>query len=138
VRRINWLLQQPVAVLVLELGANDGLRGQDIPALRANLQAIIDRTLEIYPEAQIIIAGMEAPPNLGLEYTSHFRSVFGAVARDNGVHLIPFILDGVAGVPELNQSDGMHPTAEGQRMMADIVWQVLEPLLRSIDSLGNS
>ncbi|UCD25517.1 MAG: arylesterase [Gemmatimonadota bacterium] len=135
VRRIGWLLRQPVAVLILELGANDGLRGQDIPTLRANLQAIIDLTLEAYPDAQIVIAGMEAPPNLGPDYTSDFRSVFGAVARDNGVHLIPFILDGVAGVPELNQADGIHPTAEGQRVMADVVWKVLEPVLRSIDSL---
>ena len=135
VRRIDWLLRQPVAVLVLELGANDGLRGQDITALRANLQAIIERTLDVHPDAQIIIAGMEAPPNLGQEYTSEFRTVFVDVAQQNGAPLIPFILEGVAGIPEFNQSDGIHPTAEGQRIMAETVWQVLEPVLQSLGSV---
>jgi acyl-CoA thioesterase-1 len=133
VRRIDWLLRQPVAVLVLELGANDGLRGQDITALRANLQAIIERTLDVHPDAQIIIAGMEAPPNLGQKYTSEFRTVFVDVAQQNGVPLIPFILEGVAGIPEFNQSDGIHPTADGQRIMAETVWQVLGPVLQSLE-----
>lgn len=134
VRRIDWLLRQPVAVLVLELGANDALWGQDIAALRANLQAIIQRTLEVHADAQIIIAGMEAPPNLGRDYTSEFRSVFVDLARENDAFLIPFILERVAGIPELNQSDGIHPTAAGQRIMAETVWQVLEPVLQSIGS----
>jgi acyl-CoA thioesterase-1 len=129
-RRIDWLLRQPVAVLVLELGANDGLRGQDVDALRANLQAIIDRTRAAHPDARIVVAGMESPPNMGSAYTSAFRAVFPEVARANDAVLIPFLLDGVAAVPELNQADGIHPTAEGQRMVADIVWRYLEPVLR--------
>ncbi len=135
VRRIDWLLRQPVAVLVLELGANDGLRGQDVAALSSNLQTIIERTLDVHPDARIIIAGMEAPPNLGHEYTSEFRSVFVDVAQQSSVPLIPFILEGVAGIPELNQSDGIHPTADGQSIMAETVWQVLEPVLQSLGSV---
>ncbi|UCG87046.1 MAG: arylesterase [Gemmatimonadota bacterium] len=132
VRRVDWLLRQPVAVLVLELGANDGLRGQDVDSLRINLQVIIDRTLAKYPEAEVVIAGMEAPPNLGRIYTEAFRQVFVDIAWSNDAALIPFLLEGVAGVPDLNQSDGIHPTAEGQRLMADNVWRVLEPLLADI------
>ncbi len=134
VRRIEWLLHQPVAVLVLELGANDGLRGQDTASLRGNLQTVIDRTLTAYPKAEIVIAGMEAPPNLGDQYTAGFRKVFEELAEANEAILIPFILEGVAGVPELNQADGIHPTAVGQRMMAETVWLLLEPLLKRISS----
>ncbi len=134
VRRIDWLLRQYVAVLVLELGANDGLRGQDVENLRTNLQTIIDRTLAAYPSAEIVLAGMEAPPNLGRPYTREFRDIFGDVARENRATLIPFILDGVAGVPELNQADGIHPTAIGQRLMAETVWRVVEPLLVVLSS----
>lgn len=129
--RIDWLLRQPVAVLVLELGANDALRGQDLDSLRDRLQAIIDRTRKVHPAASIVIAGMEAPPNLGRDYTRRFRDIFPDLARANGASLIPFLLEGVAGIPELNQSDGIHPTARGHKIMADNVWAVLEPLLRS-------
>jgi len=132
-RRIDWLLRQPVAVLVLELGANDGLRGQDVDALGTDLQAIIDRTLQEYPEAAVVIAGMEAPPNLGATYTDAFRNVFVDIARANDAVLIPFLLEGVAGVPELNQADGIHPTAGGQRLMADHVWHFLGPLLAALN-----
>jgi acyl-CoA thioesterase-1 len=132
VRRIDWLLRLPVVVLVLELGANDGLRGQDVAVLRTNLQSIIDRTLAVYPAAVIVIAGMEAPPNLGPDYTAAFRNVFVDVARENEAVLIPFVLQGVAGIPELNQADGIHPTAEGQQIMAETTWLVLEPILQSI------
>jgi len=132
VRRIDWLLRLPVAALVLELGANDGLRGQDVAVLRANLQSIIDRTLAVYPAAVIVIAGMEAPPNLGPDYTAAFRNVFVDVARENEAVLIPFVLQGVAGIPELNQADGIHPTAEGQQIMAETAWLALEPILQSI------
>jgi len=132
VRRIGWLLQQPVATLVLELGANDGLRGQDVSNLKRNLQTIIDTTLATYPEAEIVIAGMEAPPNLGRPYTVEFRRVFQELARENNAVLIPFLLEGVAGVPELNQADGIHPTAAGQRLIAETVWHVLDPLLHEI------
>jgi acyl-CoA thioesterase-1 len=128
-RRIDWLLSQPVAVLVLELGANDALRGQDLAAAGANLQAIIDRTRARHPDVRIVIAGMEAPPNLGSRYTAEFRQMFVDLARRNEAALIPFLLEGVGGVPELNQGDGIHPNAEGARIMAENVWTVLEPLL---------
>lgn len=129
-RRIGWLLREPVAVLVLELGANDGLRGQSVEAMRGNLQAIIDSTHAARPEATVVIAGMEAPPNLGPAYTRAFRAVFPAVARANDATLIPFLLDGVAAVPSLNQADGIHPTAEGHTIVAETVWRYLEPILK--------
>ena len=128
-RRIDWLLQQPVAVLVLELGANDALRGQDLVAAKRNLQEIIDRTRARYPGVRVVIAGMEAPPNLGTRYTSEFRRLFIDLARANGAALIPFLLEGVAGEAQLNQSDGIHPTAAGARIVADNVWEVLAPVL---------
>jgi acyl-CoA thioesterase-1 len=128
-RRIDWLLRQPVAVLVLELGANDMLRGQDIPAMRANLQEIIDRTRAAHPQARIVLAGMKAAPNLGETYGGEFGAVFPELAEANGAALIPFLLEGVAGLPELNQPDGNHPTAEGQAIVAANVWRVLEPVL---------
>jgi acyl-CoA thioesterase-1 len=131
-RRIDWLLRQPVAVLVLELGANDMLRGQDIPAMRANLQEIIDRTQAAQPEARIVIAGMRAAPNLGEVYGGEFEAVFPELAAANGAALIPFLLDGVAGIPELNQPDGNHPTAEGQAIVAENVWAVLGPVLHEL------
>ncbi|MGH7521814.1 MAG: arylesterase [Gemmatimonadales bacterium] len=129
-RRIDWLLSQPVAVLVLELGANDALRGQDLAAARANLQEIIDRTRAKHPDVRIVIAGMQAPPNLGRRYTADFAQMFVDLARDNDAALIPFLLEGVGGVPELNQADGIHPNAEGARIMAEHVWKVLGPVLR--------
>jgi len=134
-RRIDWLLQQPLAVLVLELGANDMLRGLDVPAMRANLQEIIDRTRAAHPEARIVIAGMRAAPNLGQRYAGAFEATFAELAESNGAALIPFLLEGVAGVPELNQPDGNHPTAEGQEIVAGNVWAVLEPVLRGIETL---
>lgn len=132
VRRVGWLLRQPIAVLVLELGANDGLRGLSVDDLRDNLQAIIDQTRAAHPDVEIVVAGMEAPPNMGSRFTAAFRRVFVDVARDNDAALIPFLLAGVAGVPELNQADGIHPTAEGQRIMALTVWEVLSPILERI------
>ncbi len=127
--RIDWLLRQPVAVLVLELGANDGLRGLDLEAMRNNLQEIIDRTRAAYPDARVVVAGMEAPPNLGQRYTSAFRATFVELAEHNGATLIPFLLDRVAAIPALNQSDGIHPTAEGHEILAATVWQALEEVL---------
>jgi acyl-CoA thioesterase-1 len=128
--RMDWLLREPVAVLVLELGANDALRGQNLDSTRHRLQAIIDRTKAAHPGADIVIAGMQAPPNLGAAYTREFREIYPELARSNGAALIPFLLEGVAGIPELNQADGIHPTARGHRIMAENVWKVLEPLLR--------
>jgi len=132
-RRLDWVLREPLDVLVIELGANDGLRGQDPFALQDNLTQIVRRTRTRYPEAEIVIAGMEAPPNLGPLYTAAFHQVFPTVAEAEQTHLVPFILDGVAGVPSLNQSDGIHPTPEGHRMMARHVWSVLGPLLDESD-----
>jgi len=129
-RRVDWLLHQPVAILVLELGANDALRGQDLDATRRNLQAIIERTLTAHPDAALVIAGMQAPPNLGDRYTSAFRDIFPDLARRNHAALIPFLLEGVAGIPRLNQADGIHPTAEGDSIVAENVWKVLGPILR--------
>jgi acyl-CoA thioesterase-1 len=128
-RRLDWVLREPLDVLVIELGANDGLRGQDPFALQNNLTEIIRRTRARYPDADIVLAGMEAPPNLGPLYTATFHQVYPSVAESEGAVLIPFILDGVAGVPSLNQSDGIHPTADGHRMMARHVWSVLGPVL---------
>jgi acyl-CoA thioesterase-1 len=134
VRRIGWLLRLPVEVLVLELGANDGLRGQDPAITKASLEQIIDSTRAVYPAAEILIAAMEAPPNMGPEYTSAFRGVFPELAREENATLIPFLLQGVAGVPLLNQADGIHPTVEGQRLIASNVWRVLHPVLERLSA----
>ena len=131
-RRIDWLLQNPVDVLVLELGANDGLRALDTDSLRSNLEAILTRTRSKYPEAAIIIAGMEAPPNLGPDYTTRFRDVYADLADEFDAAFIPFLLEGVAGVPRLNQADGIHPNVEGHRLVADHVWPALKPVLDSM------
>jgi len=132
-RRLDWVLREPLDVLVLELGANDGLRGQDPTALADNLTEIIRRTRTRYPKARVVIAGMEAPPNMGAGYTDAFRAIFSTVAQQEAVTLIPFLLEGVAGVPELNQEDRIHPTAEGHRIVARNVWPVLEALLAEME-----
>ena len=129
-RRVDWVMSQgEVAVLFVETGANDGLRGQDPDTLRANLEAIFARARAQRPPPRLILAGMEAPPNLGRAYTSRFRAVYPEVARTNGATLVPFLLDGVAGVESLNQADGIHPTAEGQRRIAELVWGVVRGAL---------
>jgi acyl-CoA thioesterase-1 len=126
---IDWLLRRPVAVLVIETGANDGLRGIDPAELRSNIEAIITRAQTQQPPPVIILAGMEAPPNLGRRYASQFRAVYADVAREYDLHLIPFLLDGVAGLDSLNQADGIHPTAAGQLILARHAWDVLDPVL---------
>ncbi len=128
-RRVDWVLQQPVDIFVLELGGNDGLRGLDINQTKSNLQGIIDKVYSRYPEATLILAGMEVPPNLGVDYRNNFRAMYQDLAQSNDVVFIPFILDGVGGVPELNLSDQIHPNAEGHHIVADLVWETLEPLL---------
>nr|WP_224489126.1 arylesterase [Robertkochia marina] len=128
--RLGWVLENPVDVFVLELGANDGLRGIPLSETRKNLQAMIDRVREKYPEATIILAGMQIPPNLGPEYTTEFRELYPELASKNNLELIPFLLEGVAGDPELNQEDGIHPTAKGQQILAGNVWEVLEAIVR--------
>lgn len=127
--RIQWVLNQEVDIFVLELGANDGLRGIPVEETKQNLQAIIDIVKEKNPNAEIILAGMQVPPNLGPEYTQEFRNVFPELAEENDVHLIPFLLEGVAGDPSLNQQDRVHPTAEGYDIVAKNVWEVLEPVI---------
>jgi acyl-CoA thioesterase I len=129
-RRIDWSLQQPVDVLVLELGANDGLRGLDPEAMRSNLDEIMTRTRARHPGTAIVIAGREAPPNLGQAYTTRFRDVYSELAAKYDAALLPFLLDGVAGEPELNIDDGIHPNAAGHRRVAAQLWTVLEPVLR--------
>jgi acyl-CoA thioesterase-1 len=132
-RRIDWVLRQPLDALVLELGANDGLRGQSPAALESNLQEIIARTRARYPGVPVLVAGMEAPPNLGPTYTQRFREVFTALSATEGVALVPFLLEGVAGVEELNQADGIHPTAEGHLHVARTVWPYLARMLEDLD-----
>ena len=129
-RRIAWMVVDTIDVLVLELGANDGLRGQDTEALAHNLAAIIDSTRAHWPAAEIVLAGMQAPPNLGARYASAFRAVFPTVAREHRTALVPFLLEGVAGVRALNQEDGIHPTSEGHERIARTIWPVLESALR--------
>src|SRR5688572_10178818 len=131
-QRIDWLMrQQPPAVLDIETGANDGLRGLDPDALRGNLEAILDRAARQDPPPDVVIVGMEAPPNMGRAYTGRFREVYRDVAEERGAALVPFLLEGVAAIDSLNQADGIHPTPAGQRIMAETVWRVLEPLLRA-------
>jgi acyl-CoA thioesterase-1 len=129
--RIRWFLggTRP-DVFVLALGANDGLRGLDPAAMQANLEGILACVREAAPEALLVVAGMEALPNLGGAYGTRFRAVFPAVAEAAGATLLPFLLEGVGGRPELNQGDGVHPTAEGQRVMAETMWRTLAPVLR--------
>jgi acyl-CoA thioesterase-1 len=128
-RRLDWVMKQPVAVLVVETGANDGLRGQDPEATRANVQAIFERARRQVPPPRLVLVGMEALPNYGESYRRRFQAIYPELARKNGAALVPFLLAGVAGVPSLNQADGVHPTAEGQRKLAETVWKVLRPLL---------
>lgn len=135
-RRLDWALRDTVDVLFVELGANDGLRGQDPEAMRQNLAEIVRRTRSRYPDAEVLLARMEAPPNLGAGYTTAFREVYPSVAEAEGARLLPFILDGVAGVPELNQSDRIHPNPEGHRRTAQNVWPHLASVLRTFREEG--
>jgi acyl-CoA thioesterase-1 len=130
--RIDWLLRQPADVVVIETGANDGLRGVDPAATRTNLVAIIGKVRAHNPDVRILLAQMEAPPNFGPTYTRAFRDIFMQVASDEGVTLIPFFLDGVAAVPRYNQADGIHPNIEGARIAATNMWRTLMPLLRTV------
>ncbi len=127
--RINWLLKQKVDVFILELGANDGLRGIPLSETRKNLQSIIDQVKAKYPDAKLVMTGMEVPPNMGSKYASEFRVIFPDLAKKNNMALVPFLLEKVGGVPELNQSDGIHPTPEGHKILAENVWVILKDLL---------
>ena len=128
-RRLDWVLQRPAQVIVVETGANDGLRGQDVAATRATIDQILTRIKRDRPEAKIVLAQMEAPTNLGREYTSAFREMFPSLAKEHGATLLPFLLDGVAGEPALNQSDGVHPNYEGERKGVENVWRGLQGVL---------
>ena len=131
-RRVDWVLQQGVDVFVLELGGNDGLRGLNLQQTKANLQGIVDKVKAKYPQSLIVLAGMEVPPNLGADYTLEFREMYVELAQENEVLFIPFILEGVGGVPELNLPDQIHPNEEGHRKVAQHVWGYL------VDVLTNS
>ncbi len=129
VNRIEWVLQQPVDIFVLELGGNDALRGLPITESKKNLQLMLDKLKAKYPNCKIIIAGMLAPPNLGVAYTDAFRDMYPELAKKNGASLIPFLLDRVGGIPSLNLPDGIHPNPEGQKIVKENVWKVLKPML---------
>jgi acyl-CoA thioesterase-1 len=129
-RRVDWVLRSSPEVVIVALGANDGLRGQSPPATRANLEEIVTRLQAA--GARVLLVGMRLPPNYGGEYTKEFEAVFPAVARGAKITLMPFLLDGVAGVPRLNQADGIHPTAAGQQVIADHIWPYVRPLLRPV------
>jgi acyl-CoA thioesterase-1 len=128
-RRIDWVLKRKVDVLVLELGGNDGLRGIPVEATRTNLQAIINKTKQKYPAVRIVVAGMQMPPNMGEQYNKAYREIFPEIANSNHADLIPFLLEGVGGNPELNQPDHIHPNVEGHKIVAENVWKVLKPVL---------
>jgi acyl-CoA thioesterase-1 len=126
-RRLDWALEGDVKVLIVALGANDGLRGLPVGAMKENLGRIIERAKE--EEIVVLLAGMEAPPNYGADYTEAFRRVYPELAREHGVRLLPFLLANVAGDSALNQSDGIHPNARGAAIIADGIWRVLQPIL---------
>jgi len=130
--RVSWMLQRRISVFVLELGGNDGLRGINLALTKKNLQGIIDTVRTKYPRAKIIIAGMQVPPNLGEKYTTQFKNLYPSLAKKNNAVLIPFILKDVGGIPQLNQSDGIHPTKEGHKIVAQTVWKYLKPVLEKI------
>ncbi len=127
--RIDWVLNQSISIFILELGANDGLRGVPLSETRANLQAIIDTVQEESPETTIILAGMELPPNMGQAYTSEFRTIYADLAANNNLKFIPFILKDVGGIEALNQGDGIHPNIEGHKIVAETVWETLKPIV---------
>ena len=127
--RIDWILREPVDIFILELGANDGLRGTPLSETKKNLQDIIDKVKAKYPNTKLVFAGMEIPPNMGQVYTTEFRNIYTELAAKNNMTLIPFLLEGVGGEPELNQADGIHPNEEGSLIVAKNVWKQLEKLL---------
>ncbi|MBI1723829.1 MAG: arylesterase [Gemmatimonadetes bacterium] len=133
-RRLDWLLQGPIRVLVIETGANDGLRGQGLDSTRANLDAIVARARAYDSTMTIVLAGMEVPPNLGPRYATRFRQLFSDLARRERLALIPFLLEGVGGVDSLNQADGIHPNSAGHRIVAENVWRVIRPLTGSTNN----
>ena len=128
-RRLDWVMRQPIDLFVLELGGNDGLRGIPPEASRANLQAMIDRIRTRFPNAAIVLAGMQVPPNMGPDYSRQFAVMYPELAKKNQATLIPFLLEGVGGEPSLNQPDGIHPNAEGHSKVAQTIWKAIKDLL---------
>ena len=127
--RVDWILKQHVDVFVLELGGNDGLRGIPVKETKKNLQAILNKVKAKYPDAKLVLAGMQMPPSMGKQYTTDFKNVYTDLAKTNDLTLIPFLLQGVGGEAKFNQQDGIHPTVEGHKMIAETVWKYLEPIL---------
>ncbi|WP_440999387.1 arylesterase [Fodinibius sp. SL11] len=138
VSRIDWMLRQPISVFVLELGGNDGLRGIDLDATKQNLQKIIDKVEAEYPNASIVITGMQVPPNLGPEYTGKFKKMYPKLAEENNAELVPYFLDDLGGDSTLMQSDGIHPTEAGHKVLAEKTWDVLKPILKSKRNVNHS
>lgn len=128
-RRIDWVMQKPVDIFVLELGGNDALRGIDLGSTKDNLQQIIDKVQEKYPEVQIYLAGMQVPPNLGQEYTSNFQKMYPELAEENDLPLIPMMLEKIGGSDIYMQEDGIHPTPAGHSIIAESIWNELSPIL---------
>ena len=127
--RLSWLLKQKVDIFILELGANDGLRGIPVSETNKNLQSIIDKVKAKYPEVKIVLLGMQVPPNMGADYANKFKAVYPDLAAKNHTQLVPFLLQGVGGIPALNQADGIHPTAQGAKIVGNNVWEVLKDVL---------
>ncbi|RQP11223.1 arylesterase [Parapedobacter defluvii] len=127
--RIDWLLNEKIDIFVLELGANDGLRGIPTEETQKNLQHIVDKVTAKYPDCKLVLTGMMVPPSMGGDYGKAFTAIFPTLAKKNNMAYVPFLLEGVAGESKLNQSDGIHPTAEGHQILAENVWKVLKPLL---------
>lgn len=128
-RRIDWILQRDIDIMILELGGNDGLRGIDLNSTKENLQQIINKVKAKNPEAKIILAGMQVPPNLGQDYTRQFKTIYPELAEENNLPLIPTIMDKIGGNEELMQGDGLHPTPEGHKVIAETMWEVLEDII---------
>lgn len=129
-RRIDWVLQRKVDVMILELGGNDGLRGIDLSSTKENLQKIIEKARAKNPDMKIIIAGMQVPPNLGVDYTREFQDLYPSLAEENDLPLIPMILDKVGGYDEYMQADQIHPNAKGHEIVAETIWETLYPLIK--------
>lgn len=132
--RIGWVLREKPDIFILELGANDGLRGIPLEETKKNLEQIVREVRKVNPMVTLILTGMQIPPNMGPEYTETFRNLFPELAESLDLLLVPFLLEGVGGIPDLNQADGIHPTPKGHKILADNVWQVLSPVLQVADS----
>ena len=137
-RRIDWVLRTPADLVVIEGGANDALRGLSPDAARANLEQVIAAVRRKQPSAKMVLVQMEAPPNFGAVYTRSFRTIYADIAKKEGIPLLPFLLNGVAGIPRLNQADGIHPNLAGERIVADNLWSALKPIIAQLDRAQKS